>query len=72
MRPRADLTFSSQRWPFQFLQTYGALECSDQNERGLSPEQVAEALPKLDRDASWNWCVKMDFDAWVGNLSLSH
>jgi hypothetical protein len=50
---------------------YVAIILAEAYERGLSPQQVAEALPKLDRDASWNWCAKMDFDAWVGKPSLS-
>ena len=51
---------------------YVAIILAEAYERGLSPQQVAEALPKLDRDASWNWCAKMDFDSWVGKLSPSH
>jgi len=42
---------------------YVAIILAEAYERGLSPQQVAEALPKLSRDDSWNWPAR-----WTSTL----
>jgi hypothetical protein len=46
---------------------YVAIILAEAYERGLTPQQMAELLPK-NLYVSWNWCAKMD--VVVGNCRL--